>query len=211
MKAGRPLFPIVMALATAVSAHGAEECCYAGDATSGTLTFTGAVEGERFTGRFGDFSVHYCIRGEDPASHGIEVRVVLASADSDNRDRDSALMGPEFFAVDRFPVSVWRSTAVRREDEGYLAEGELTLKGISASQRVRYTLESGGGSLLAEGRFVLAGEAAVDRRRHDVGTGEFADPGFIRDQVSVDFRIELARDVTTAGPSSPLSCGVPSS
>lgn len=177
------------ALAASVPVLGQD--CFHGDASSGMLTFTGAIEGERFTGRFGEFSVRYCIDGESPPAHAIEVRVGLASADSDNRDRDTTLMQPEFFAVERHPEALWRSTGISREGDGYRADGELTLKGVTAPQPVRYTLDREAGNLVASGRFVLSGDAEVDRSRFDVGTGEFADPQFIRNAVVVEFRVEL--------------------
>lgn len=180
-------------LATAGSAAETERRCFAGDAGTGTLTFTGAIEGESFTGSFGEFSVRYCLDQEERAvSHQIDVLVTLSSADSDNRDRDSTLRGPEFFAVARFPEARWRSSAVRRVEEGYEADGELTLKGITAAQPVRYILETDGEGMVAQGQIVLTGGGEVDRRRYDVGTGEFADPGFIRDAVEVAFRIALS-------------------
>lgn len=165
--------------------------CYTGDADSGELTFSGAVEDTAFTGRFGDFSVRYCLAGEKAQGHRIRVRVDLASADSDNRDRDETLKGPEFFHVERHPTAVWESTAVRRDGDGYAAEGSLTLKGITAPQPIRYELEPDEEQLVARGRFVISGDASVDRQRFEVGTGEFADPDFVRNEVVVEFEVAL--------------------
>lgn len=166
--------------------------CYTGDASSGELTFAGAVEDTGFTGRFGEFSVRYCLAGETPEDHEIRVTVGLASADSDNRDRDEALRGPEFFAVERHPTAVWESTGVRREDGKYVADGELSLKGITAPQSIRYELTPDGETIIARGRFTMSGGTRVDRQRFDVGTGEFADPEFVRNEVVVEFEVKLS-------------------
>lgn len=165
--------------------------CHAGGADSGELVFSSAVEDTAFTGRFGDFSVRYCLDSAAPDSHRIRVEVRLASADSDNRDRDQTLKGSEFFAVERYPVSVWQSTAVRREGAEYVADGELSLKGITAPQTIRYRLSPDGEALIARGRFTMNGGTRIDRQRYEVGTGEFADPEFVRNEVEVEFEVTL--------------------
>lgn len=176
----------------------AEQRCYTGGDDSGELVFSSAVEDTAFSGRFHDFSVRYCLAGAAPDSHEIRVEVRLASAHSDNRDRDETLKGPEFFAVERHPVSVWQSETVRRDGDGYVADGELSLKGITAPQSIRYELSPDGDALVARGRFTMSGGTRVDRQRYDVGTGEFADPAFVRNEVEVEFEVTL-----TAQPEPP--------
>ncbi len=179
-------------LISAIASAGVETTCFAGGAETGRLSFSGAVEDSEFTGRFGDFKVDYCVPGgAGPAQGSIEVTVDLASADSDNADRDQTLKGPEFFAVDRHPRAEWRSTAIEQAGSGYRADGELTLKAITRSQPIRFTLSSDGADLMARGEFTLAGTAEVDRQRFDIGTGDFADPEFVRNRVDVEFEVRL--------------------
>lgn len=174
------------------SASALAETCYSGGNTDGTLEFHGAVEGSGFTGSFGEFDVRYCMDEGDPASGRIEVRVALASADSNNRDRDEALLGEEFFDVDRFGHSTWTSTSIEADGEGYRADGELTLRDITAPQSIEFTLSPDGEDLRAEGAFSMTGSSTVDRQTFGVGTGEFADPEFVRNRVDVEFDIALA-------------------
>lgn len=186
-----PLLWLLVAAATPAAGEG-EPLCYAGGAGSGELTFSGAVEDTGFAGRFGEFSVRYCLAGEEAQGHEIRVTVSLASADSDNRDRDETLKGPQFFAVERHPTAVWQSTGVRRDGDGYVADGELSLKGITAPQSIRYELTPDGEAIIARGRFTMAGGTRIDRQRFDVGIGEFADPEFVRNEVVVEFEVTLS-------------------
>ena len=167
------------------------DACYAGGHESGVLQFSGAVEGSGFTGSFGEFSVTYCMPNGEPAAGEIEVQVELATADTDNRDRDQTLKGEEFFAVEQYPRSSWRSLSIERDGDGYLADGELELKGIRAGQTIQFTLEPDGEAIVARGEFTLLGEAEVNRQRFQVGTGEFADPEFVRNRVDVSFEVSL--------------------
>ena len=183
---------LLVAVAALLSAApAAAETCYVGGADNGTLEFRGAVEGSGFTGSFGDFDVRYCMPEGAPVDGRIEVTVALASADSGNRDRDEALLGPEFFAVETFPESTWTSTAIRTDGDGYTADGELTLRDITAAQPITFSLSPDGEAIVAEGRFTMGGEAEIDRSRFDVGLGEFEDPEFVRNRVDVTFEVLL--------------------
>jgi polyisoprenoid-binding protein YceI len=170
------------------------ETCFVGGDGSGTLEFRGAVEGTGFTGSFGDFDVRYCMPEGQPADGSIDVTVALASADSNNRDRDEALLGPEFFAVEQFPESTWTSTSIRADGEGYVADGELALRDITAPQSITFSLSPDGDALVAEGRFTMGGATEIDRSRFDVGIGEFEDPEFVRTRVDVSFEVVLSAE-----------------
>lgn len=170
----------------------ADETCFEGNHDQGKLEFSGAVEGSGFTGAFGKFSVTYCMPAGQPAEGAIEVQVELASADSGNNDRDQTLKGAEFFAVEQHPRADWASSKIARDGDAYVADGELTLKGIRAGQAIRFTLVPDGNGLVARGAFVMSGAAEVDRQRFEVGTGEFADPEFVRNRVDVTFEVRLA-------------------
>ena len=181
-----------LALLFAVSTLSAETNCFVGGAGTGELVFEGAVEGTGFTGRFAAFDVEYCVPADGPAAEAIRVGVDLASADTDNDDRDPTLKGPEFFAVEQHPRAEWRSGAIERDRGGYRAEGELTLKGITKAQPIRFTLTPAGDALVAAGAFTLSGASEVDRQRFEIGTGEFADPEFVRNRVDVRFEVRLS-------------------
>ncbi|MDT8409100.1 MAG: YceI family protein [Wenzhouxiangellaceae bacterium] len=181
----------VAGLGLLLAANAGAEECFSGDQQSGYLEFRGAVEGSGFSGRFERFDVRYCMPENDPAAGEIEVRVDLSSADSSNRDRDETLKGEEFFHIEQYPESTWTSTDIKPQGDGFLANGELRLKGSSADQQVEFTLQSDADVRSLRGSFVMLGDAQVDRQRFDVGTGEFADPEFVRNRVDVSFEIEL--------------------
>lgn len=179
-------------LLTLAATSAVAQSCYSGNADRGTLTFEGAVEGTGFTGAFGQFDVEFCLADGDPSTGEIEVRVALDSADSNNRDRDEALLGPEFFHVERFPQATWTSTSIQASGDGYRADGELTLRDITAPQSITFRLSPDGDALVAQGRFSMTGGSEIDRQRFDIGTGEFADPEFVRNRVDVRFEVELS-------------------
>lgn len=159
--------------------------CFRASQESGSFEFVGVAEGSRFTGEFNEFEVELCMDDRDLTTAGIEVVVKTASADTGNDDRDSELLGENFFHVEQYPEATWESTDIRREAEHYVAEGRLTLRGISKSQPVRLNLSD-------DEPPVLSGGAELMRLQWNVGTGEdFADTDFIRNRVDLRFELQL--------------------
>lgn len=166
----------------------ADEHCFHGNADSGALEFRGVAEGSRFSGRFRDFEVRVCVDDDHPESARIEVTVATGSATVGNRQGDAALVDDDLFAVDRYPQAVWVSQALEPKEDGYLATGELNLRGVSASQPVLLQFDHSDVGL------GLSGSAEILRLAYGVGQGEFDDPDFIRDRVDLSFDLLLSAD-----------------
>ncbi len=180
-----PIAGMLMLLASTGLQAG--DTCWISDAESGELRFEGAVEGNGFSGVFESFSVEVCLADvNDAESAHIVVEVDTASANTRNRDRDETLHGPEFFAVDQFPVAKWQSLAIVAGEQGHVAEGELSLREVLADQSVQLNF-----ALDAEPP-TLQGKAEILRLRYNVGTGEFEDTEFVRNRVDLEFHLELS-------------------
>lgn len=174
-----------LALSAAFCAQ-AEPTCYTADADSGSLAFSGDAEGNRFQGHFRQFSVRLCLEDADLETARIEVEVATGSATVGNRQGDQALLDDELFAAERYPQAEWSSGEIEQAGPGYLAQGELSLRGIKANQPVRLALEQN-----SEG-WQLTGEASIQRLNFDVGLGEFSDPEFISPEIRLTFNLALA-------------------
>lgn len=160
--------------------------CYRADADSGSLEFSGVVDGNRFNGRFASFDVALCLDDLDLTTARIEVNVDTASADTGNRMRDGELLGEHFFAVDAFPQASWTSADIQAEDDGFVAAGELDLRGVTANQAVRLELDD-------QNPPRLSGSAEIMRLDWQVGSGDpdFEDTDFLHNRVDLSFDLQL--------------------
>jgi PAS domain S-box-containing protein len=93
-------------------------------------------------GRFRDFSGWVEVDGQDLTTARAECRIRTASVDTGSLDRDYHLSSPDFFAVERFPEMVFRSTAVQPlGDERFRMFGELTIRSVTRPIRLEVRLE----------------------------------------------------------------------
>jgi polyisoprenoid-binding protein YceI len=71
------------------------------------------------------------VTAEDPLKSEVTVTVDMTSIDTANATRDAHLRTADFFEVERYPTMSYRSTGIGPDGDGFVMEGELTLKGIT--------------------------------------------------------------------------------
>lgn len=150
------------------------------DAAHSTLAFTNTYQTVTYTGQFRRFSAQIDYDPADLAQAKFDVTVDIASLDTENSERDHAALGEAFFDVAKFPQAHFVSTAFRKAANGeVLAEGTLTLRGISKPVMLRVQFVPHGGTA------TLDVSAQVQRLDFGIGTGDWADPTMIGDAVKV--------------------------
>lgn len=89
-----------------------------------------------------------------PEKSSVEVRIPTATLSTGMEARDDHLRSGDFFAADKFPFMVFKSTAIQPEDNGFKILGDLTIRGVTRPIALETTLEgivpgSGAGRLAA--------------------------------------------------------------
>ena len=83
-------------------------------------------------GRFNDFSGTF-VTAENPLDSTVEATIDLASIDTGNADRDAHLRSSDFFDTEVHTTLTYKSTGVRVVDDGFVVDGELSLRGVTKS------------------------------------------------------------------------------
>ncbi|MEG3191364.1 YceI family protein [Lysobacter sp. D1-1-M9] len=152
-------------------------------APGSTLAFATEYQGEVFVGRFPQFDTRLSFDPQQLATARLEVAITLAGADTDNIERDETLQGHDFFDVARSPVAHFSADRFRSLGDGrYVADGTLTLRGVSRPVALAFTWTPGE-------RPVLTGRATVRRLDYGVGGGDWADTDLLPDAVAVSTRV----------------------
>lgn len=151
-----------------------------------SLGFTATYQGEDFQGTFATFTPRIRFDPANLATSRFDVRIGLASADTDNAERDEMLASGEFFDVGTAPEARYLATTFRAlGGNRYVAEGTLKLRGVSKPVALTFTWTPGKAP-------VLQGEAKLSRLAFRVGTGDWTDTGLLPDEVLVKTRLVLA-------------------
>src|SRR5258708_38637745 len=79
-------------------------------------------------GKFSKFSGEL-VTAENPLTSSVTAEIDLSSIDTGAEQRDGHLRSPDFFDTENHPVMTYRSTGIRAKRDGYVVDGELTLKG----------------------------------------------------------------------------------
>jgi polyisoprenoid-binding protein YceI len=148
-------------------------------AKESSLRFSGTAQGEDFEARFGAFDAKIDFDPADLAGSRFDVSIDLASADSQNEERDGTLKDAEFFDVNSHPKATYVATEFVAVASGFEARGTLTLRGVSKPVALLFTwAQSAAGA-------TLEGKATVDRMQFGVGGGEWEDAEMIAHEVKI--------------------------
>ena len=114
----------------------------------------------------------------DPLESSVTATIEIGSIDTANEQRDAHVRSADFFDADTYPTMTYTSTGIKPDGDGFLLEGDLTLKGIT--RQVPLTLEMPGFSDLdpfrpdpaagARAGFTATGQVS----RSDFGVGDAA-------------------------------------
>ncbi len=142
-------------------------------------------------GRFTSYDVTI-VTSEDPRGSSVAATIDLASVDTGTEPRDNNLRSADYFEVEKDPTMSYRSTGIRRTDDGWVIDGELTLHGVTG--QVPLTAEVNGFAPDPWGgqRAGFSATAQINRRDFGIGTTMPMDGGGIAvgDKVSISLEIE---------------------
>lgn len=153
-----------------------------------TLTFQAVQAGAPFEGKFEKFDADIRFDPSDIAGSRFEVKIELASVNTQDRERDGIIKGPDLFAVEQYPLATY--VAERFEHRGgakFAAFGKLTLRGVTREVPIEFTFE------INDTGAWLKGTGKLKRLDFGVGQGEWKDTSGVADEVLVKYALLLTK------------------
>jgi polyisoprenoid-binding protein YceI len=117
-------------------------------------------------GRFDKFE-GTIVTADDPLASTVTASVDLSSINTGQEQRDAHIRSADFFEVEKYPTMTFTSTAIKASEEGYVLEGDLTLKGVTKA--VAFNLEVSGFGPDAYGGTRCGFSASTHINRMDYG------------------------------------------
>lgn len=149
------------------------------------FVFSNSYSGEAFTGAIQRFEPAIYFNPDHPAGGILDVSIDTASITTFNGEWDDALKGSQWFATKKHPKARYFSDRIQVAGDGYIAEGQLMLKGITKPIVVNFTWRTDG-----EGAW-FEGDATIDRREFNIGSGSWADDDSIAFDVVLGIALKL--------------------
>jgi polyisoprenoid-binding protein YceI len=136
------------------------------------------------------------VTAADPTQSSVTAEIALDSIDTGNEQRDNHVRSADFFDVAQFPTMTYRSTGIRAAGDGFVVDGDLTLKGVT--RQVPLSLELNGFTPDPYGgtRAGFSATAQINRRDFGVDISMPMDGGgvVVGDKVSIVLEIEAVLD-----------------
>jgi polyisoprenoid-binding protein YceI len=117
-------------------------------------------------GRFDKFE-GTIVTTDDPLASTVTASVDLDSINTNQEQRDAHIRSADFFEVEKYPTMTFASTAIKGGEEGFVLEGDLTLKGVTKA--VAFNLEVNGIGPDAYGGTRIGFSAETQIHRSDFG------------------------------------------
>lgn len=153
------------------------------------LGFKGKYSGEPFDGEFQQFNPKIYFDPANPEQGIFDVEIDTTSITTHVSDWDLTLRGSEWFAFSDYMQSHFFSDTIRATDDGFVAEGKLTLKGVSRPVSVAFEWQE-----LGDGEASFIGGAEIDRRDFNIGSGGFSEDDSVGFNVGVVIELKLTQD-----------------
>lgn len=144
------------------------------------------------SGRFTKFEGMVNVDTKDITKSTVDVKIDVASVNTDNEGRDKHLRGADFFDVEKFPAITFKSTGVKEVAKGMLeVTGDFTMRGVT--KRITFPITNAGTRAGMRPGSVVAGfiDGALKIKRQDFGITY--GPGVLGDDIEISLNIEAAK------------------
>ncbi len=136
---------------------------------------------DQFSGIFRSWQAEIDFDSADLAHSHADVSIDIGSETSGDAETDDSIKGAEGFATSKFPTATFKATRfTQKSGNSYLAEGMLSIKGISRPVTIPFTLTVSGP------RGHVTGKAQILRTDFNVGMGEWAKADPVAREVTVN-------------------------
>jgi polyisoprenoid-binding protein YceI len=156
-------------------------------APGSSLTFTFDQAGAASKGSFKQFSTELAYDEKSPAAGSLDVKVQIATIDTQDKERNDLLVGADLFDAPKYPTAQYSGTLARSAAGGLEAVGKLTLRGVSHDLRLPLKIAPTAAGL------ELSGATAIRRLDYGVGQGDWKSTEGVSDEVKIQYKVALVK------------------
>ena len=146
-------------------------------------------------GRFKDFDGTITLDPNDITKSSVKVSIKTASVDTDNASRDNDLRNSEFLEVAKYPEMTFVSEKIEKRDSGYVAIGTFTLKGVSKTIELPFTLGGPIDDPWGNSRLAVHASTKINRKDYGVNYNQTMKNGtaLVGNEVTINLTVEATK------------------
>lgn len=147
-------------------------------------------------GRFQDFDVVFMYDENDISKSSVIATISTTSIFTNNEKRDEHLKSADFFDVEKYPEITFESNNFRKTDDGYIAKGTLTMRGVSKEVEIPFQILGIVKDPSGHTKMELEGGLTINRQDFNVSWNKTLDSGgvLVSDQVKIELNIQLKKE-----------------
>ncbi|MDH3214997.1 MAG: YceI family protein [Candidatus Krumholzibacteria bacterium] len=149
----------------------------------------------RVRGGFHKVSGHVIYDKDDRSKWAVEVTIDATTLSTNHERRDGHLKGDDFLKVDEFPEIVFKSTKISPDGDGFVAEGDLTIRGVTRTVSIPFAMVGPIKDPLGMSRIGVEGSLKIDRRDYGLTWNKTMETGglLVGHEVSIDVNAEATQ------------------
>jgi polyisoprenoid-binding protein YceI len=146
-------------------------------------------------GTFDDFDCSITADLENLENSSVDVTIQAKSINTRNEKRDGHLRSEDFLFAQKYPTLTFRSSAVRKQGDGYIAHGTLTIRGVAKEIDLPFRIN---GPVTSPGGDKVMGveiEYTLNRQDYGVNWNRTLDGGgvLVGDEVDIEINLEMKK------------------
>jgi polyisoprenoid-binding protein YceI len=146
-------------------------------------------------GEFNEWSGTILYDDKDISKSSVEVNLKTASVDTKDVKRDEHLRSADFFDVEKHPEIIFKSKRIEKSDDGYVAVGDLTLRGVTKEIQISFEIAGMITDPYGNTRMGLSASTKINRQDFGVSWSKTLDTGglVVSDDVDIEIEIEAVK------------------
>jgi len=142
-------------------------------------------------GKFKDYQVEFVFDQNDLSNSSINAAIKTASIDTDNEKRDNHLVSADFFDAEQHPEITFMSKEIMKSDDGYVAKGTLTMRGVSREIELPFKILGTMKDPWGNNKMGVESELTINRQDYNVNWNKTLDAGGVLVSNDVKIKLEL--------------------
>lgn len=151
------------------------------DYSQSQIKFSGIQAGAPFSGEWQRWKADIKFDPNHLKRSSINVEIDIASVNTENEERDEAIMGTDFFDLENYPTASFSAVHFTPfDDQEFSTMGLVTIKGIGERVVFKFKLDNSGTQT------IITGKADLHRFDWNIGLGEWGDTTWLGQDVTVE-------------------------